>query len=108
MLPKKYRLPIQKFLKNGRTKITRGKYFFIKTRPNNLSFSRFGVIVSGKVSKSAVKRNKIKRIIFNFIRLNEYFFKKGIDILIIILVSVNQLTKQEIESELKKLYGSFI
>ena len=104
MLSKKHRLPIQEFFKNGRAKIIRGKYFIIKTRLSNLPFSRFGAIVSAaKVSKSAVKRNKIKRTFFNFIRLNKHHLKPGKDTLIIFSPLVSKLVKKEIENELEKL-----
>jgi ribonuclease P protein component len=35
--------------------------FLIKTKSNNLPFSRFAVVVSKKISKSAVERNHIRR-----------------------------------------------
>ena len=107
MLSKKYRLPIQKFSKPRANlfEIARGKYFIVKSKPNKLLFSRFGVIISNKVNKSAVKRNKIKRIIFDFIRLKEYHLKTRKDILIIISPLVNKLTKKELEKELEKYYG---
>ncbi|MEE8131712.1 MAG: ribonuclease P protein component [Candidatus Paceibacterota bacterium] len=107
MLPKKYRLSIQKFLKNNHQKVVRSKYFAIKFKSNNLSFSRFGIVISNKVSKSAVKRNKIKRIIFDFFRLKEYYLKlkTGKDVLIIVSTQVNKLTKVEIERELENVFS---
>ncbi len=42
-------------------KFFKGNFFYIKVCVNNLSLSRFGIIVSKKVSNRAVKRNKIKR-----------------------------------------------
>lgn len=107
MLPKKYRLPIQGFSKPRANffKIARGKYFIVKSRPNKLLFSRFGVVISGKVNKSSVKRNKIKRIIFDFIRTKEYHLKAGEDALMIVSPFVNKLTKKELEKELEKYYG---
>ncbi len=67
MLPKKIRLPIQELLnKKGRT--YRGDFFTIKVFLNNLSYSRFGIIISKKLVNSAVQRNKIKRMIFSALR----------------------------------------
>lgn len=110
MLAKKYKLLIQKFLKTaGRRKVDRNKFFIIKSKPNNLPFSRFGVTVSGKVDKSAVKRNKIKRIIFNFIRSKEYhLMKDGGDVLIIVLPPVGKLKPIETKKELTKILVKFL
>ncbi len=102
MLSKKYRLPIQEFIKS-RSNIIKGDYFIFKFKKNNLLFSRIGVIISGKVNKSAVKRNKIKRIIFDFFRLKEYHLGAGKDILFIVLLSVNKLTKAEIGREIENM-----
>jgi ribonuclease P protein component len=68
-----------------------------------LKFSRFGAVVSGKVSKSAVARNKIKRIIFDFIRLREVYRQPGRDFLIITSPRVNRATKEEIEKQLEQI-----
>ena len=106
MLAKKFRLPIQSFGRPGanqKIKIVRSEYFTVKSRPNDLGFSRFGTVISRKVSKSAVKRNKIKRIIFNFIRLNKLHLKPGRDVLIIVSPKVAQITKTEIEEKIKSL-----
>ncbi len=104
MLAKKFRLPIQNWLKQ-RKKITTRKsdFFIIKISDNNLSFSRFGVVISKKVSKSAVQRNKIKRTIFNFIRLGKLHEIKGKDVLVIVSPKTAELKEKEIEKELAKL-----
>lgn len=103
MLSKKHRLPIQKFIKSHSTNGARSDYFFVKFKTNNLPFSRFGVVISRKVSKSAVKRNRIKRIIFDFIRLKEYYLKAGKDVLIIVSPQAGKLMKAEIEKELEDM-----
>lgn len=109
MLAKQFRLQIQKWLKEKkRTVIRRSDFFIIKSRDNDLSFSRFGAVISAKANKSAVKRNKIKRTIFNFICLKKYHEMPGRDILMIVLPSASKLTKPEIEKELEKLYERII
>ncbi len=103
MLAKKFRLPIHKWQQEKKTTIARRSSFFIvKFRTNNLEFSRFGIIISAKVSKKAVARNKIKRTIFNFIRLKKLHLNSSRDILIIVLPLANQLTKKEIQEQLKQ------
>ncbi len=106
MLAKKFHLSIQDLTPERFKKVSVGgkttnKYFIIKTAANNLSFSRFGVITSRKISKKAVKRNLIKRTVFDFVRLNKLYQPAGKDVLIIVLPAINQLTKSEINNQLK-------
>ncbi|KKQ23408.1 ribonuclease P protein component [Candidatus Wolfebacteria bacterium RIFCSPLOWO2_01_FULL_38_11] len=104
MLAKKFRLPIQQWFKEKRKFITRKSDFFIvRVSSNNLPYSRFGAIISLKVSKSAVLRNKIKRAIFNFIYSKKLHEVPGKDILISVLPKASELTKQELEEKLKSL-----
>lgn len=111
MLAKRFRLQIQDWLKNkknlpaGRQEITsrRSDFFIIKISANSLDFSRFGVIISLKVSKSAVKRNKIKRIIYDFIRLNNLYKVGGRDVVITVLSATAKLERSEIEKQLNSL-----
>lgn len=102
MLAKKFKLPIQKI--NFRdSEIVRDDYFLIKTISNNFNFSRFGVIVSSKIFKRAVLRNKARRIIFNFIKDNNFHLNPGSDILIIVSPKIIKLTKEEIQEKIKKV-----
>lgn len=104
MLAKKFRLQIQDWFKEKKIFASRKSDFFIvKIARNNLLFSRFGAIIGKKVHKSAVKRNKIKRAIFNFIRLNKYHEAPGRDVLIIVSPMAGRLTGKEIKEELKKV-----
>ncbi len=104
MLAKQFRLQIQKWLKERKKTIIRRSHFFIiKLRDNDLLFSRFGVVISAKVNKSAVKRNKTKRTIFNFIRLKKFYELPGKDILIIVSLPASKLMKSKIEKELEKI-----
>ena len=50
---------------NNIGKTLRFPHFLIRYLPNNLEFSRFGVVTSTKLSKSAVVRNKLRRQIYN-------------------------------------------
>lgn len=69
MFPKKNRIKtaeINKLL--SQKKFVSNELFILKTSENTEKITRFGVIVSKKVSKSAVKRHLIKRRIFNLIK----------------------------------------
>lgn len=65
----------------------RGKGFYekrisLKLAKNGLKSSRFAFVVSTKVSKSAVKRNRLRRQLQEIIRLNLDKIKPGVDAVI--------------------------
>ena len=79
MLSKPHRLAKTKDVKMA---FARGRGFFnplftVKFLKSNLPSARFTVVVSTKVSKRAVVRNKIKRQIREFVRLNLNNFSVG-------------------------------
>jgi ribonuclease P protein component len=87
MLPAKFRLTRDKdfdlIFKKGRKSAS--GCFRIAFLGNNLSNSRFGVVVSNKVSKKAVKRNLLKRQIRGIIASNLAKFSQNNDIIISLL-----------------------
>ena len=52
--------------KKGRA--VKGSFLFIKYRNNKLGVSRFGFVVSAKVARKAVERNKIRRVLSEAVR----------------------------------------
>jgi len=83
----------------------RGSSFYykilgFKIYDNNLDFSRLGVIVSNKVSKKAVNRNRLKRIIRDFFQDNIENIQKGKDIIVITLPEIENKEKDEIREVL--------
>lgn len=72
MLPETNRLKkkkdFERVFKEGRG--ARGKFMHMKVVSNNFGISRFGIVVSKKISKRAVIRNKIKRRVRAVIRKN--------------------------------------
>lgn len=81
-------------------------FFMVRQLPNNLPYGRFGIVISKKVSTSAVIRNKIKRIIFDFIRLRKFNLRPGRDILFTVLFQIKkseEIDKNLIEEKLKKI-----
>ncbi|MEK7562199.1 MAG: ribonuclease P protein component [Patescibacteria group bacterium] len=90
---------------------TKGKSFkneflILKFIKNNLPESRFGFVISKKVSQKAVMRNKVKRRLGEVARANIKNIKKGIDIVFIALPGIEKKnfleTKKQIENTLKK------
>ena len=106
MLAKENRL---KKKKDFETVFKKGKGFkdnflALKIAPNNLKTSRFGFIVSQKVSKKAVVRNKIRRRLSEAIRLNLKDIKRGVDIALIALPGIESKTYLEIKETLATIF----
>ena len=69
-------------------------------KDNKQKFSRFGIIVSAKVSKKAVKRNKIKRRIKNIIVKNYIKIPNSKDVIVISLPKIADKKYSEIEKSI--------
>lgn len=86
MLPRKQRLvreaDFRRAYHKGATAFSPS--IVLKAVPNGLPVSRYGIVVSLKVSKKAVDRNRIKRHISEIIRLRLANIKPGRDILLIV------------------------
>lgn len=73
----------------------------LKITANGLENSRFAVLVSKKVSKKAVVRNKIKRQLRNILREDYLQQVKGYDVVVICLPTISDKTFAEIKADLK-------
>ena len=104
MFKKENRLTKQKdfdnIFKKGRSVFN--KVLGLKVITNDLNINRFGVIVSNKISKKAVERNKIKRRIREVLKKEEPVLKKGYDIVVIALAEAKQKEYQDLEQTLKE------
>lgn len=83
----------------------RGKFLLIKYKSNNLLYSRIGVLVSRKNSPLSNKRNQIKRLVYNFFKINNFFlnnYNPPADFLVIITMVISSSTynKNEFMQEL--------
>lgn len=88
--------------KKGKT--IANKFVFLKVVKNNLDITRFGWIVSTKISKKAVIRNKIKRQLREISRENLSNIKPGFDIAIVVKPKILDKSYQEIKHELENLF----
>ncbi|QJC34699.1 ribonuclease P protein component [Enterobacteriaceae endosymbiont of Donacia crassipes] len=59
------------FKKNNRLN---NLYFIILNKKNNIQYSRIGIIIPKKIVRKTYIRNKFKRIIREYFRLNQYYF----------------------------------
>ena len=65
--------------------------------------SRFGFIISTRISKKAVTRNKIKRIISDYLRLNLSKIQTGLDVVFLIKPLIIKLDRGQIENEVNEI-----
>ncbi|MGL4607633.1 MAG: ribonuclease P protein component [Eubacteriaceae bacterium] len=80
------------------------KTFVMYYQRNNKAFNQLGIIVSKKVSKKSVVRNKIRRRMKEAYRLNEDKFKEGFDIIIIAKNVCKDESYHNMEKSLKHLF----
>ncbi len=89
-----------------KAKSFRNNLFVFKTAKNGLDESRFGFVVSQKVSKKATTRNKIKRRLSEAIWAEMKTIKKGADSVLIALPGIEKKDfleiKQTVEDALSK------
>lgn len=72
---------IDSAFKTGRTWKT--EFFLLKFKKNDLGYARFCFVVSAKVSKLAVDRNKIKRQYSEIARVHD-FMKAPVDVVMVV------------------------
>ena len=70
--------------------------------------SQFGFVISTKISKSAVVRNKIKRIFSDHIRLNFEKIKPGQDVIFLIKPSIVKIDRKTLEKEIDEAIAKIV
>jgi len=107
MLAKKNRLKRKKdfklILKEG--KMFKEDFLILKFVKNNLNQSRFGIIVSQKISKKAILRNKVKRRIRESIKMELAEIKNGFDITLIAVPGLETKSFHEIKGMIDKIFA---
>lgn len=90
-----------------------GRYFFVKDLgikfiKNNLDYPRFACVVSNKISKKAVERNRIKRRLREILRLAIPDLPQDIDLVVFTRPGIKEIDYHEMEARihacLKKLW----
>ncbi len=104
MLPKVNRIRKKKdfeaIFKNSKS--FKNNLFIFKIAKNNLGINRFGFVVSQKVSKKAVVRNKIRRRLSEIIKAKFHTIKNGTDIVIIALPGIDKREFSEMNEGVEK------
>jgi ribonuclease P protein component len=107
MLPKINRIKKKKdfeaIFKNSKS--FRDNLFVLKSAKNNLGISRFGFVVSQKISKKATVRNKVRRRMSEAVRADIKNAKTGIDAVFIALSGVEKRKFSEIK---KAINGALV
>jgi len=100
------KLDFDTVFKGGRT--VKGSFLFIRVIENGRQMSRFGFVISSKVFRQAVVRNKVRRKLSEVLRLNLGKIRAGYDVIIVVKsrdTEIHKLTKElEDTLVLAKLY----
>lgn len=81
-----------------------GPLFNLKALANKLEVSRFGIVISAKVSKKATARNLIKRRITEAIRLMLEHLKIGVDVMLVVKKEALEADYAQLDQELKRVF----
>ena len=105
MLAKQLRLvkekDFKKIFKQGES--SHAKIFSIKVLANGLEANRYGIIISAKVSKKAIERNKLKRQFRGALKEFDKKLACGFDLVIIVSPAAKNREYEFIKSELEKI-----
>ena len=100
MLKRKFRLPKGVSFSNSRS--LSSPFFIVKTRENGLSFNRFAAVVSKKVDKRAVVRNRIRRLISSCLEELYNELGQGKDTIFIVKKEAVNKSREEFFRETKR------
>jgi len=93
---------IQKIFERGKS--FKEDFLILKILPNNSAKTRFGFIVSQKISKKATLRNKIKRKLRELVGLKFKKTKKGIDVILIAVPGLETKDFWEINEAMNRVF----
>jgi len=106
MLASKYRLPLRTELNRIRQegKLVQGKLFsFQMCLTKSIQPSRFGFIISSKIDKKAVRRNRAKRLLSEAIAKLNPQLRPGYEVVVLAKKKIIEADYQAIEKEFIEL-----
>jgi len=101
MLKREYRLPLTKRLENAST--IRTPIFTVKIARNTLSCNRYGFIISKRIDKRSVKRNRLKRRFRACIEQCYLKVSQGYDLLFVLTKNAQEESTEKLCEEVKKM-----
>ena len=106
MLPRAHKVirkrDVEELAKTGRR--FSSVFFIVKVKKNTTGNSRFIIIVSTKVSKKAVARNRVRRRVREIIRLALLPLARPFDVMVIVKQEALAATYQQLFDDLTMLY----
>lgn len=106
MLPRIYKVrkkaEIDALAKTGRP--YRSVFFIVKNKKNALPETRWIIVVSAKVHKSAVKRNRLRRQVREIIRTSFLKDNLGQDIMVVVKDTALGASFKDLSADLRKTY----
>lgn len=107
MLPKKHRLMLSKdfeILKNQGRRINGPLFNLIVAKRDENQPPRFGFVVSRKIDKKAVRRNRCKRLLREATRPFLSSAKPGYDVLLLAKKPLKEKSFGETEEEMRRMF----
>ena len=101
------RLGKKDFRKAKWTRFGRTPHFLLFKSKNEDLGRRFGVVVSRKI-KGAVRRNRIKRLLREFFRLNKELFREPMNYSVRVMILPASVTWDTVTRELRTLVAKAI
>ncbi|MBI3397572.1 ribonuclease P protein component [Candidatus Woesebacteria bacterium] len=105
MLASKYRLKDYKVLKNiqNEGKLIQSESFgLVYTNRNDTEMSKFGFVVSTKISKQSAHRNRIRRALNEGVRINLAYIRGGYDVIFLTKPAALKIPTEGIMGEVRK------
>ena len=99
--PLSKREDFERLFKDGRGR--KGRFFLLKFATNGEGLTRLSIIVSKKISKLAVTRNRCKRKAREAVRLAS--MRPKYDYILVCLQDISNISQKEIEEDVKKIFG---
>jgi len=92
--------------KNGKN--LKAGFFILKVLNNNLQLSRLAIIISQKVSKKAVERNRLRRLISSIFEENFKQLQTGFDFVFLVLPNIKDKDNLEIKAKVVEVFKNYI
>lgn len=107
-LPRKNRLTskkeIDRVFKNGTT--VRGSFLFVRFVENDKGYLRFAFVVPSKYVQLAVNRNRVKRVLSEFVRKS--FVPKSKDIIVTVYKKLDKKNIDNLAVDLRDVFSKVI